>query len=264
MTLIPRRMPDFDPSSSDYYERLGVSASADKDEVRKAYRSVAQKTHPDRNQADPEAAVRFRRIREAYEVLSDEDARARYDRQRRAQVQSTSLTAVPRLDAGCMAYVAWRVLVGVIAALIFVAMEMAGLWELDDAESTTYVVVAAVLVAGALAFLAAYSFEDEASDYEVRFKREDVTVYVQGHPWARVRWADVHRLVVDPANETVELRVSPRAAEPIRVQPPVIRAVTPAEGEVRVLLDLSGTDLPASAVHRFARTVDGVRAMVMQ
>lgn len=255
-------MPDFDPSSSDYYERLGIADTADADKVRKAYRSVAQRTHPDRNPNDPKAAIRFRRIREAYEVLSDEDARARYDQQRRSRVQSTGLTAVPRLQAGCMAYAAWRVLVGIIAAAIFVAMEMAGLWELKDAESTTYVILAAVVIAGGLAFLAAYSFEDEASDYEIRFQREDVTVYVQGHPWARIRWEDVHRLVVNPENQTVELRVSPRAAEPVRVQLPVIRAVTPADGEVRILLDLSGTDLPAAAVHRFAQTVDGVRAMV--
>lgn len=162
-----------------------------------------------------------------------------------------------------MAYAAWRVLVGVIAALIFVAMEMAGLWELNDAESTTWVIVGAIAVASTLAFLAARSFEDEASDYEVRFEEEDVTVYVEGHPWARIRWKHVHRLVADAEKNTVELRVAPSAAQSIRAQKPVIRYVSPGSGEVRVLLDLSGTDLPATTVHRFAHRISGVRATVV-
>lgn len=255
-------MPDFDSSSSDYYERLGLAPSASDEAVRKAYRRVARATHPDRNPEDPRAAHRFRRIREAYEVLSNEDTRTAYDRQREQQVRSTGLTAAPRLEAGCMAYAAWRVMVGIIAAVIFVAMEMAGLWSLNDAESTLWVILGAVVLASGLALLAAYSFEDEASDYEVRFETEDVTVYVEGHPWARIRWGDVHRLVVDAERNTVELRVAPSAAQSVRAQKPVIQRVTPADGEVRILLDLSGTDLPAAAVHRFARTVDGVRAVM--
>lgn len=256
-------MPEFDPSSSDYYERLGVSASASRRAIRKAYRDVAQKTHPDRNPDDPRAAHRFRRIREAYEVLSDEEAKQAYDRQRTSYVRSTGLTAAPRLDAGCMAYAAWRVLVGIIAAAIFVAMEMAGLWELNDAESTTWVIVGAVVLASALALLAAHSLEDEASDYEVRFEVDDVTVYVEGHPWARIRWGDVHRLEADAERNTVELRVAPRAGEGIRPQKPVIQRVSRASGEVRIVIDLSDTDLPATAVHRFARTIDGVRTTMV-
>jgi len=256
------RMPDFNPSASDFYERLGVPPSADADEVRKAYRKAARRTHPDRNPNDARAALRFRRIREAYEVLSDEDARSTYDRRRASSVQSTGLTAAPKMQAGCMAYAAWRILVGVIAAVIFVALEMAGLWELNDAESTTWVIIGAVVVAGTLAFLAAYSFEDKASDYEVRFRSDDVTVYVQGHPWARIRWGDVHRLVADLQRDRVELRIAPSAAESIREQRPVLPSVVPADGEVRLLLDLSGTDVPAASVLRFAQTLDGVRSTV--
>jgi len=64
----------------DYYEILGVSLSASKDEIKKAYRKTAIQYHPDRNPDDPEAEEKFKEAAEAYEVLSDEDKRARYDR----------------------------------------------------------------------------------------------------------------------------------------------------------------------------------------
>lgn len=64
----------------DYYEILGVGRDAGPDEIKKAFRRLARETHPDANQADPEAEARFREIAEAYEVLSDPQKRARYDR----------------------------------------------------------------------------------------------------------------------------------------------------------------------------------------
>ena len=64
----------------DYYEVLGVSQSASKDEIKKAYRKTAIQYHPDRNPDDPEAEEKFKEAAEAYEVLSDENKRARYDR----------------------------------------------------------------------------------------------------------------------------------------------------------------------------------------
>ena len=64
----------------DFYEILGVSKSATKDEIKKAYRKVALKYHPDRNPDDKEAEEKFKEAAEAYEVLSDDNKTARYDR----------------------------------------------------------------------------------------------------------------------------------------------------------------------------------------
>lgn len=67
-------------AKKDYYDILGVSKSASKDEIKKAYRKTALKYHPDRNPDDKEAEEMFKEAAEAYEVLSDEDKKARYDR----------------------------------------------------------------------------------------------------------------------------------------------------------------------------------------
>lgn len=63
----------------DYYEILGVSKSATADELKKAYRKLALKYHPDKNPGDKQAEEKFKEAAEAYDVLSDPDKRARYD-----------------------------------------------------------------------------------------------------------------------------------------------------------------------------------------
>jgi len=64
----------------DYYEILGVAKNSSADEIKKAYRKVAMQYHPDRNPGDKEAEEKFKEAAEAYEVLSDADKKAKYDR----------------------------------------------------------------------------------------------------------------------------------------------------------------------------------------
>ena len=67
-------------SKSDYYEILGVGKGSSTDEIKKAYRKVAMQFHPDRNPGDKAAEEKFKEAAEAYEVLSDPDKKAQYDR----------------------------------------------------------------------------------------------------------------------------------------------------------------------------------------
>ena len=64
----------------DLYQRLGLKRGASEAEIKKAYRSLAKQLHPDRNKDNPDAARRFGEVTQAYDLLSDKDKRARYDR----------------------------------------------------------------------------------------------------------------------------------------------------------------------------------------
>ena len=66
-------------AKQDYYEILGVPKTAEEREIKKAYKRLAMKFHPDRNQGDKEAEAKFKEIKEAYEVLTDAQKRAAYD-----------------------------------------------------------------------------------------------------------------------------------------------------------------------------------------
>ena len=81
----------------DYYEVLGVDKGADLDAIKKAYRKMAMKYHPDRNPDNKEAEEKFKEVGEAYEVLSDADKRARYDQYGHAGVD-------PNFGAGAGGY----------------------------------------------------------------------------------------------------------------------------------------------------------------
>ncbi len=66
--------------AEDLYQTLGVGREATKDDIQKAYRKLARKYHPDLNQNDPKAQDKFKRVQEAYDVLSDDEKRAAYNR----------------------------------------------------------------------------------------------------------------------------------------------------------------------------------------
>ncbi len=66
--------------AEDLYQTLGVGRDASKDDIQKAYRKLARKYHPDLNQNDPQAQDKFKRVQEAYDVLSDDEKRAAYNR----------------------------------------------------------------------------------------------------------------------------------------------------------------------------------------
>ena len=71
----------------DYYELLEISKDADKSTIKKAYRKMAMKYHPDKNPDDSEAEERFKAVNEAYQVLSDEKKRGIYDRYGKAGLE---------------------------------------------------------------------------------------------------------------------------------------------------------------------------------
>ena len=66
-------------TEKDYYELLEVSRDANGDEIKKSYRRLAMKYHPDRNPGNKEAEAKFKEINEAYDVLKEEKKRADYD-----------------------------------------------------------------------------------------------------------------------------------------------------------------------------------------
>lgn len=78
-------------SKRDYYEVLGVAREAGDEEIKKAYRQMAMKYHPDRNVGDPEAEEKFKEAAEAYEVLRDGEKRRRYDRYGHAGLEGMNI-----------------------------------------------------------------------------------------------------------------------------------------------------------------------------
>ena len=65
---------------ADLYSQLGVKRDAGEAEIKKAYRKLAKELHPDKNKGNPNASERFSKVTRAYDILTDKDKRARYDR----------------------------------------------------------------------------------------------------------------------------------------------------------------------------------------
>lgn len=74
----------------DYYEVLGVSRNADEEAIKKAYRKLAMKHHPDRNDGDTKSEEKFKEAKEAYEILTDDNKRAAYDQFGHAGVEASA------------------------------------------------------------------------------------------------------------------------------------------------------------------------------
>lgn len=77
----------------DYYQILGISKDASEEEIKKAYRNLAFKYHPDRNQGNTEAEERFKEVSEAYEVLSNAQKKREYDRSGKSQANPFAANA---------------------------------------------------------------------------------------------------------------------------------------------------------------------------
>ncbi len=88
------------PTQRDYYEVLGIERQAGEDDIKRAYRKLAMKHHPDRNPGDAEAEVKFKEAAEAYEVLSNADKRKRYDQFGHAGLKGQAGHDFNHMDAG--------------------------------------------------------------------------------------------------------------------------------------------------------------------
>ena len=67
------------PEKRDYYEILGINKNASQSEIKKSFRSLARKYHPDKNPDNPESEIKFKEVQEAYAILSDPNEKRKYD-----------------------------------------------------------------------------------------------------------------------------------------------------------------------------------------
>ncbi len=247
-----------DPSSPDYYARLGVQPSASAEKIRAAYRKKARETHPDHNPDDPEAAERFQEVKEAYQVLRDPERRARYDDARAARRRVPyGLTINQQAPAGCGGYL-WRVLAGMVAVGLFLVLEVLDVWAASSVWTIVLAVSASSLVAGAIAVFLARQFPDEATDVMVRLTQNRVLMRADGHTTFQIDWPDVAAVHLRDEGDTLELVADRKVVRPLRTRPPVLTTVDHGSERTILHLDLSDTDVSGNVLLTFLRDTDSI------
>ena len=245
------------PQTKDLYDVLDVDEDASKEEIKKAYRTLARKHHPDRNPDDPQAAERFQRVKEAYQVLRDPERRARYDDTRAARQRvPDGLTINQQAPAGCGGYI-WRVIAGMVAFGLFLVLEAMDVWA-----AGTWTIVIAVgassLVASAVAVLVAWQFPDEASDVMVRLIQSRALMRADGHTTFQIEWPDVRAVHLRDDGWTLELVVDRSAARALHPVSSVLTTVDHRSDHSILQLDLSETDVPRDVLLTFLRSTGAI------
>ena len=115
----------------DYYEVLGVDKSADDATLKRAYRKLAKKYHPDVNPGDKEAEAKFKEATEAYTILSDPDKRRQYDQFGHAALKTAAVVPAAVLEGLILTVLIWRYLTAISSAIYLAAAEEADVPIMD-------------------------------------------------------------------------------------------------------------------------------------
>lgn len=247
-----------DPSSSDYYARLGVRPSASPEQIQTAYRKRARETHPDRNPDDPDAVERFQKVKEAYQVLRDPERRSQYDEARSARQRlPDGLTINQQAPAGCGGYV-WRVLAGMLAFGLFLVLEVLDVWAAESTWTIVLAVGAASVGAGIVAVVVAHQFPDEATDVMLRLTDDQILMRADGKTIFRIDWADVREVWLREDGYMIVIDVPSVVTRGVRVTPPVLTQLEQRSDHARLHLDVSDTDVPRDVLLSFLRKTPAI------
>ena len=119
-------------AKEDYYKILGVERNADDQTIKKAYRNLAMKYHPDRNQGDAKAEKRFKDLNEANDVISDEEKRAAYDRFGHAAVEQGGTVLAVLIKDLDMAFLGFPIYLTKCLLMLFLETDKVQTVNLDE------------------------------------------------------------------------------------------------------------------------------------